>query len=147
MQTKASAALVVLSWLACQSSWAQSEGLDLQVQVQGAQPSVGQIILSLFDSPENYLSEPIVELIQRVDENGGAAFVLENLPVATYAISAVYDEDSDGELDTGFLGIPTEKVGMSNNAKSTFGPPSFEKAAFHLSESATISINLGNAKD
>lgn len=48
----------------------------------------------------------------------------------TYAISVFHDEDSDGELDTGLFGIPTEGWGTSRNASGTLGPPSWADARF-----------------
>ena len=36
-------------------------------------------------------------------------------------------------LDTGFLGIPTEDYGFSNDAKGTFGPASFDDSKFEMS--------------
>jgi uncharacterized protein (DUF2141 family) len=49
-----------------------------------------------------------------------------------YAISVFHDENSNGKLDTNFVGIPREGVGASNNAKGHFGPPKFDAAAFHF---------------
>ena len=69
-----------------------------------------------------------------------------NLRLVFYAVSVVYDEDGNGKLNTGFLGIPSDPVGFSNNAKGTFGPPSFYKASFAFPELEKISIILGLAK-
>ena len=47
------------------------------------------------------------------------------------------------ELDSNFLGIPTEDYGYSNNASSWFGPPSWEKAKFIFNkEELTIEISV-----
>ena len=50
----------------------------------------------------------------------------------TYAVSTFHDENSNGKLDTNLLGIPTEGVGASNNAKGHFGPPKFDDAKFRF---------------
>jgi uncharacterized protein (DUF2141 family) len=47
-----------------------------------------------------------------------------------YAVSVVHDENSNGRLDTNFIGIPREGAGASNNAKGHFGPPKFDAASF-----------------
>ncbi len=52
------------------------------------------------------------------------------LAPGTYAISVFHDEDSDGELDTGLFGIPTEGWGTSRNAHGTMGPPHWADARF-----------------
>ncbi|MEK8015864.1 MAG: DUF2141 domain-containing protein [Candidatus Parabeggiatoa sp.] len=49
-----------------------------------------------------------------------------------YAIAAYHDANGNEKLDKNFFGIPKEGYGFSNNARGTFGPPSFEKAAFEL---------------
>lgn len=55
---------------------------------------------------------------------------LEDVPPGHYAVGVMHDEDSDGEFDTGFLGIPTEGYGFSRDARGSLGPPSFDSAAF-----------------
>lgn len=51
----------------------------------------------------------------------------------TYAVAVFHDENSNGKLDTNFLGIPREGVGASNDAQGHFGPPKFDAAAFRFS--------------
>ena len=60
------------------------------------------------------------------------SYLFENVPYGTYAVSVRHDENSNGRLDTNFLGMPKEGVGVSNNPKSRFGPPSFDDAMFVL---------------
>jgi uncharacterized protein (DUF2141 family) len=54
----------------------------------------------------------------------------------TYAIAVYHDENSNGKLDSNFIGIPREGVGFSNNAKGHMGPPKFDAAAFRFSGGA-----------
>ncbi|NND51986.1 MAG: DUF2141 domain-containing protein [Flavobacteriaceae bacterium] len=119
----------------------------LHVQVNGAKPDQGQIILSVFNSKNTYMKKSYLGKTETVDAKGRASFEFNELPSGIYAISAFYDEDSDGELKTGFMGIPTEKVAFSNNAKGIFGPPSFNKTSFDVNSDKTITINLVNAKN
>jgi len=128
-------------------SHADQERVSLVVSVSGAIPDKGQAIFSLFDNEDDFLKLPLINEITPIDSQGGAAYTFEALEVGTYAIAVAYDEDGDGKLDTGFLGIPTELVGFSNNAKGRFGPPSFEKASFVLSSFKTLQVILGKAKD
>lgn len=69
------------------------------------------------------------------------------MPAGTYAVSVIYDEDGNGELNTGLLGIPTEPVGFSNNAAGLFGPPDFAEAAIVLTAPRTIEIRLAHVRD
>ena len=85
-------------------------------------------------------------LIRRQMSKGRAEFLLFEITPASYAIAVVDDADNDGKMKTGFMGIPTEKVGFSNNARGRFGPPKFDDAVFELSAPRTIHIHLGKAK-
>ena len=129
------------------NSFAGQDSLTLTVLIDGAKANTGQAIASLFSSADNYLKEPISKQIVPINDVGGARFTFTDLKAGTYSVSIVYDEDSNGKLNTGFLGIPSELVGFSNNAKGTFGPPSFNKTSFTLPESETISIVLDQAKE
>ena len=122
------------------------ENLSLTIEVSGATPGKGQAVCSLFTSADTYLKQPAIKLKKPIDNNGQAQFRIDNLEPGTYAVSIVHDEDNNGKLNTGLFGIPTEPVGMSNNPRSRFGPPSYEKAAFELTTSKTIRITLGKAK-
>jgi len=139
--------LIAFSIVFSLNSFAEQNPLTLTVLVDGAKANTGQAIASLFSSADNYLKEPVYKQILPINDEGGARFIFNKLEAGTYAVSIVYDEDSDGNLNTGFLGIPSELVGFSNNAKGTFGPPSFHKTSFTFSASETISIILGGAKE
>lgn len=55
----------------------------------------------------------------------------------------MHDENGNGKLDSNWLGIPSEPVGASNDARGQFGPPSFEDAAFELGPGdVTVTIRL-----
>lgn len=57
-----------------------------------------------------------------------------SLPVGIYAISAIQDKNSNGELDKNFFGAPTEPYGFSNDARATFSAPDYKDAQFKLTE-------------
>jgi uncharacterized protein (DUF2141 family) len=125
---------------------AQDATLSLTVNVEDAEPNIGQSIVSLF-SAENYLEMPLLEQIEAVDGRGRSVVIFRGLNAGEYAVSVVYDEDMDGELDTGLFRIPTEKIGFSNNARGLMGPASFDDASFELSRASTvITVNLDKAR-
>jgi uncharacterized protein (DUF2141 family) len=120
---------------------------QLTVNVTGGKANIGQVICSLFSSPDNYLREPVIREIQPINGEGNVTFQIDGLVTGTYSVSVIYDEDSDGEMDTGLFRIPKELVGFSNNAKSTFGPPGFDKTSFELNSDKETTIQLTKAKD
>ena len=74
-------------------------------------------------------------------EIGTAIYAFE-IPDGTYAIGIFVDVNYNNKMDRNFLGIPKEQYGFSNNAKGSFGPPSFEDAAFTLNGALRLKINL-----
>jgi len=65
------------------------------------------------------------------------------LPAGEYAIRVMHDVNNNGEMDSNFVGMPTEPWAMSNNAKGNFGPPKWEEAKFELSGSVEQTLALG----
>ena len=60
----------------------------------------------------------------------------------TYAVSVYQDVNSNGKMDTNFLGIPKEPIAVSNNAKGSLGPPKFDDAKFKFDKHKVIEITL-----
>ncbi len=69
--------------------------------------------------------------------------VIDSLSFGDYAVRVFHDENQNEEIDTNFLGIPTEDYGYSNDASDWFGPPSWEKAKFMFNKpEMTIEIEI-----
>ena len=83
--------------------FSSSEKLSLIVEVSGATPNKGQVVCSLFTSADTFLKQPVLKKTKPVDSNGEAVFRIDDLDPGTYAVSIVYDEDSNGKLNTGIL--------------------------------------------
>ena len=88
-----------------------SRGACLTVRVHGLLPR-GDLMVALFDE-----SSPFPKREK--------ATVTQTFPVTTQQASV--------QFKSGF-GAPTEPYGFSNNARSNFGPPSFQAAVFKLAE-------------
>jgi len=114
---------------------------SLNVTVQGARPNEGQIAISLFHTAEAFLETPQQLETVFVDAEGQAAFTFSGLEEGRYAVIATYDRNGDGELNTGFLGIPTEPVGYSNNVRR-IGPPRWRDTNFVVREATSITIHV-----
>ncbi len=56
--------------------------------------------------------------------------IISNINYGKYGISAFQDKNKNKKLDTGFLGIPKEPYGFSNDARGQFGPPHFQETIF-----------------
>jgi uncharacterized protein (DUF2141 family) len=125
-----------------------AEGADdvatLHVVVTGFRESAGRLALAVFDSEESYEAREPAVTKAFVPVIGGVSRWDASLPRAhRYVVLAYHDENGNGELDMRrFFGIPKEPVGISNNARAPFGPPTFEAASFMLTEGRTIEIEL-----
>ncbi|MEM9189042.1 MAG: DUF2141 domain-containing protein, partial [Myxococcota bacterium] len=94
----------------------------------------GPVNCTLFRSAEGFPTEPdrALRRVQVRARGQRAQCLFPVLAPGRYAVAVWHDEDGDGELDTNFLGVPQERIGASNNAQGTFGPPRFRDAAFRV---------------
>lgn len=113
----------------------------LTVTIDNIQEAKGSLRVGLFDNADNFLKESREGKIVKASA-GAMTIEFDNLVSGDYAVSVIHDLNENGELDSNFIGIPTEPYGFSNNAMGNFGPPSFEKAKFKLAENLTTSISL-----
>ena len=69
-----------------------------------------------------------------------------SLPLGTYGVMLIDDEDNDNKLDTNWLGMPSEGIGASRGAAGgPFGGPPWGDAKFEFAKCdvvTTVSINL-----
>ena len=104
---------------------------NLTIVVAGLENDDGEVLIAVSNSRENYESNDSVFVgVQVKIENRKVEHTFEELPFGEYAIKLFHDENMNGELDSNFLGIPTEDYGFSNNARGTFGPAEYDDAKF-----------------
>ena len=68
---------------------------------------------------------------------------ITDLKFGTYALATYQDENSSGEIDKNFIGMPTEGFGFSNNYKPKVKAPAFKDCCFDYSaknNSITVSM-------
>lgn len=106
----------------------------IRVEIVGLRSDKGQILCALFGSRDGFpkQSEKALARVSSTIAQKQAVCEFSGIAPGTYAISAFHDENSNGKLDTNFMGIPREGVGASNNARGHLGPPKSEAAAFHF---------------
>lgn len=110
-----------------------SSQIDLIVEIAPLRNNNGKILLELSNEKE--------EVLKGISENiadNKCIIRIPNLKPGAYAFRYFHDENGDEKINTNFMGIPREGYGFSNNAKGSFGPPSFEKMLFELTKSDTL---------
>jgi uncharacterized protein (DUF2141 family) len=117
----------------------------LEAEIMNATAGTGVIRAELHDSSRTFLSKDDVPAFGSVVVSVVGSRVLlrfDDVPPGRYAINLFQDLNDNANLDSNFLGIPTEPYGFSNNVMGRLGPPSFEQAAFEIKTSMKIEIKL-----
>ena len=135
---------LINTWNFAQDSLASVETMTepttaLTVQLEGLKSDEGDLMIALYDSSANWLSKSIMGKISDIVD-GKATVVFEEVPYGIYAISSFHDEDSNGKLNSGVFGIPTEPYASSRGAKGRFGPPKWEDAKFELNSDTAAEV-------
>lgn len=126
-------AVLLITFAAIAQAQGQQEN-QIHVEIAGLRNDMGLAVCSLFSSVDDFPKKTEKSLAHSISviRNRHAVCEFSGVAPGTYAISVFHDENSNGKLDTNFVGIPREGVGASNDAKGHFGPPKFDAAAFRF---------------
>ena len=119
---------------------------DLTVTIDSLRNNQGQVLVCVFSAgsydkagfPDCSKGHP-VRTAKATIANGKAVVTYSGLKDGVYAIAIIHDENTNGEVDTNLLGIPTEGVGVSTNP-TLFGKPRFDQAQFDLKGKMAITV-------
>jgi uncharacterized protein (DUF2141 family) len=118
---------------------------QLKVVVTNLRSNKGQVIATIFKNKNGFPDQAKfgVKRIKVCITSNTAVVIFNDLPYGNYAIGVIHDENMNNTMDFGFLKIPKEGYGVSNDAKGHFGPPKFEDASFRYNnKNSEISINI-----
>lgn len=111
------------------------------VTIHGVRNAVGEVRVAI--CPEAEFTKPACPWHGHAPARAGDVTVeILDVPPGVYAAEAFHDENGDRKVNRDFFGRPTEGIGFSNDAKMTFGPPSFADARFTLG-TARVEIGFG----
>lgn len=117
-----------------------AEEKKLTVEITNVTSEEGQIILAIYNSSENYDKRIAFEEVKLKPEMDSVIFET-NVPDGEYLVMLVHDVNNNGKLDTSFIGIPKEPVGLSNYDGKGI-PGKFKKHKFSVNENTEIIIPL-----
>jgi uncharacterized protein (DUF2141 family) len=124
-------------------SLVSAQNVNLTVSVSGLKNNVGILKVGLYNSDGTFLKSIYKSIRCEIKENG-AKVTFEGIPKGEYAISAYQDENNNGKLDKNIMGIPSEDVACSNNAKGFMGPPKYQDAKFNINNDLKIDVKFNN---
>jgi uncharacterized protein (DUF2141 family) len=120
-----------------------AQNVNLTVSISGLKNNTGNVKVGLYNSEGAFLKIKYKSIPSEIKSNT-AMVTFVGIPKGEYAISAYQDENSNGILDRNVMGIPTEDVACSNNAKGFMGPPKYEDAKFTINKDSKIDVKFNN---
>ena len=131
--------LVLLSYA---TSMAAAETHTLDITITDITEIAGNLNVALFTSESTYQEKVGADGII-VPVNANTVHVsFHDIAAAEVLVLLFHDLNSNGELDTNFLGLPTEPYASSTGKRGRFGPPSWRRGKVPLHETAQIRISL-----
>lgn len=111
--------------------------ITFTIEVEQLRNNNGKLLLEL-----NNDKEEVIKGFSEKITDSKCILVITELKPGKYAFKYFHDENNDEKINTNFMGIPKEGYGFSNNAKGTFGPPSFDKMVFEITKSDTMRCTI-----
>ncbi len=116
---------------------------NIQLTVQNINGTEGQLVIGLFDNPENFKDKTNPYRANKVAISDSLIFyTFSDIPNGKYAIAVFHDENGDGMVNTKSMKIPIEGVGVSGKKAGKLRPPKFEEVMFRLKNDTVIVIPL-----
>jgi uncharacterized protein (DUF2141 family) len=117
---------------------------NLKVSVHAIKEPRGELFIGLYNSESTFKNTDSVYMdkIIPIDSSIMVTY-FEGLPPGHYALTMFQDKNSNGKMDKGIFGQPTEKYGFSNNPKIMFKSPDFDKCMFKVTaRDTTVYIKM-----
>ena len=127
--------LILLSILLASISNASFSQYKLDIEISAIRNNKGNIMLQILDENEKVIAQE-----QSPIKGFMCLYSFTDLRPGKYAVRYYHDENMNGNLETNFVGKPTEGYGFSNNVTAKFGPPPFKKLLFEINGDKKISL-------
>lgn len=114
----------------------------LSITVKNIQIGKGSVVVEIYNNESDFFVKHFTSKTEKA--NAESMDFLFDLPEGNYAV-AVYQDLNDNKLldrGWGFLHIPKEPTGLSNNFRPRFSAPRFNDLKFYVFEHTSITIEL-----
>jgi len=123
-----------------------SQDIPVEFEIDNLRNYKGNIIVSVYEDSKNFDDGiPLFRKTIGKEENmkNGTFKAQLSLPSGVYGLVFLDDENSDGEMNNSFIGVPKEGFGFSNFYLSGFKKPKFSDFSFtHSEDTETMQIRL-----
>jgi uncharacterized protein (DUF2141 family) len=122
---------------------AAARGNTITVRVSTFRSLQGSLRCRLFSRPDGFPGKPPFDAETCVAVSARTMTCsFTSVAPGPHAVALFHDENGDGKLDTNFIGIPREGVGVSNNKFPSIGPPRWDDAKFVVSGDLVLDVTL-----
>jgi uncharacterized protein (DUF2141 family) len=133
--------IILFSSFNCQ----QIETVSLTVTVDNLRNAIGNVQFALYNKDGSIPDEKYKKYYKKLTSEIGkhsSTITFKTIPIGTYAVNILHDEDMDGEIDKGWI-LPLEGIGFSNfQSIALTNRPNFSKASFVLKEDTSIKVKV-----
>lgn len=107
---------------------------NVEVRVTGMRSARGQISVAFFKDDDSFQKEKyfLMKHFKKAGVVNGEMTISFTMTPGIYGFTIVDDENSDGNMNYNFIGIPTEGFGFSNYYHSGLTKPHFDVFKFSV---------------
>ena len=119
----------------------------LRVAVTNISEATGMIWVGIYTGEDNFLIKEKARLVGvKITQTGTAYIDLPKMQVGKeYALAFFHDVDNDGDMNTNWLGLPTEPWAFSGEPKTRLRLPRFDEVSFQVratEEATTVRLRM-----
>ncbi|MFT4662507.1 MAG: hypothetical protein ACI87N_001529 [Flavobacteriales bacterium] len=126
-------------------NFTQVDGGSLTVKVDNLRNDIGNVQFALYNEDGSIPDEKYKKYYKKLSSeivNHSSTITFNNLPIGTYALNILHDEDMDSKLDKGWV-LPIEGIGFSNyQSIGLSSRPNFSKASFLMNADTLIKVKV-----
>jgi uncharacterized protein (DUF2141 family) len=117
----------------------------LTVRIDGLRSDRGQVMVAIFSRDLQFPDGDYAdEWVKKPARTGSVTVEFGGLPPGRYAVGAFHDENGNGNLDTSFIGWPSEGYALSNDKRLSFYRPRFDESAIAIGPGEQrITLHMG----
>lgn len=142
---KINIAVTLLLLMLLSFSHQKEEAYSLTVDVKDLRNSEGTVLFALYNREDAFPDEHYKKYLRKLTgkiNNRISSVTFQNLPVGTYAVNILHDENNDGIIKKGII-LPKEGIGFSNyQSLGLSNRPTFAGSSFCLNGNMRISVKI-----